>query len=108
MNHYDAILIRERAVRGQPVSAQALAEANVFIENQRRGPGAPARPAPVKPAAIRLPVVPPMAALCMCGARRGMHRVNDERCPNPQWRLGNGEAQWMPTQTFVRAGEGRS
>ena len=37
----------------------------------------------------------PMDALCKCGMRYGMHRVKDYRCPNQNWRPGNGEPQWM-------------
>lgn len=45
----------------------------------------------------------PMDAPCTCGRRYGMHRVNDYACPNPGWKPGNGQEQWMADQTFERA-----
>lgn len=41
------------------------------------------------------PVVPSMDTLCTCGLRYGMHRVKDYACPNQNWRLGNGQPQWL-------------
>lgn len=35
-----------------------------------------------------------MSVLCVCGARRGLHRHGDDACPNRYWRAGNGESQW--------------
>ena len=40
-------------------------------------------------------IVPPMSALCLCGQRYGMHRVGNYLCPNPAWKPGNGQAQWL-------------
>ena len=45
----------------------------------------------------------PMDAKCAaCGRRNGMHRVNTFQCPNPAWRTGNGQPQWL-TGTFTEA-----
>ena len=35
------------------------------------------------------------ARACECGMRYGQHRVNDYRCPNQNWRPGNGQGQWL-------------
>lgn len=40
-------------------------------------------------------IAPPMSALCLCGRRYGMHRVGNYLCPNPEWKPGNGQAQWL-------------
>lgn len=32
-----------------------------------------------------------------CGQRLGKHRYGDDACPNPNWRAGNGQAQWLTT-----------
>jgi hypothetical protein len=48
------------------------------------------------------PLKPPMQALCECGLRYGMHRVNDYACPNQEWRPGNGKPQWL-VRKWVRA-----
>jgi hypothetical protein len=45
---------------------------------------------------------PPYSAMCECGRRYGMHRVNDFACPNQRWSTGNGEPQWL-TRTWKRA-----
>ena len=45
---------------------------------------------------------PPMSAECRCGLRYGMHRINDYACPNPNWRPGNGQPQWLASK-FKRA-----
>jgi hypothetical protein len=42
----------------------------------------------------------PMHDLCTCGRRRGLHRFGDERCPNPHWRPGNGQPQFVPDESF--------
>lgn len=38
---------------------------------------------------------------CVCGHWPGRHRWGDNACPNPKWRCGNGQAQWL-TQTYAR------
>jgi hypothetical protein len=43
----------------------------------------------------------PMHEPCRCGRRRGMHRWGDEACPNPNWRPGNGSAQFV-ARCFAR------
>lgn len=40
----------------------------------------------------------PMSAKCICGLRYGMHRVKDYACPNPAWKPGNGQLQWLPVK----------
>jgi hypothetical protein len=35
---------------------------------------------------------------CQCGKRRGLHRYGNEACPNPAWRVGNGEPHWLMTR----------
>lgn len=40
--------------------------------------------------------------LCACGARLGLHRFPDDACPNPRWRCGNGQPQWLQGE-FVSA-----
>lgn len=58
---------------------------------------------------------------CVCGRRRGQHRYGDEKCPNPKWKVGNGQPQWLdwerytPTidtqavhRTWAREGKGAS
>lgn len=98
MNYYDAQQIRLRHAQRQPVSPEALAEANAFIERTRK-PGAPVKAHP--PLAIfHGSLAPGMDLLCQCGLRYGMHRVGDYACPNPKWRPGNGEPQWMPMARF--------
>lgn len=43
-----------------------------------------------------------MSALCVCcRRRRGLHRVMTEACPNPNWRVGNDQAQFLAS-TFTR------
>lgn len=32
---------------------------------------------------------------CACGSRYGLHRWRDLACPNPKWRCGNGQRQWL-------------
>jgi hypothetical protein len=56
------------------------------------------KPAPTPPKADSMflnNVAPPMDALCECGMRYGMHRVNDLFCPNQEWKPGNGKLQWL-------------
>ena len=40
--------------------------------------------------------------LCVCGKWPGQHRWGDNACPNPRWRTGNGQPQWLE-RTFYRA-----
>jgi hypothetical protein len=47
------------------------------------------------------PVTPPMDTPCACGLRYGQHRVGDYRCPNQEWKPGNGQPQWK-TDVFRR------
>lgn len=99
MNHYDAIQIRERVARNQPVDPRLLAEADAFIATHRNQGAAPAtspdlgRTSP-KPVYLDC-TAPPYSAMCECGRRYGMHRVNDFACPNQKWSTGNGEPQWL-------------
>lgn len=37
----------------------------------------------------------------ICGYRRGLHRWRSEECPNPLWRAGNGQQQFI-MRTFRR------
>jgi len=39
---------------------------------------------------------------CVCGKRSGQHRWGDNACPNPRWRTGNGQPQWLE-RSFYRA-----
>jgi hypothetical protein len=60
-------------------------------------------PLPPKPHHVLVGhVAPNMDTLCECGARFGMHRVNDHACPNDAWRPGNGKPQWL-TRKWERA-----
>lgn len=96
MNHYDAILIRQRHAQRQPVGAAELAEANEYIERTRNLDPAP-RPWPSATPAPRFisNIAPTYDTLCECGSRYGMHRTADFACPNQQWRCGNGQPQWL-------------
>lgn len=62
-----------------------------------------------KPALPPLEKLPPEAnyrQLCACGLRRGLHRYATEHCPNPQWKAGNGQLQWLEA-TFTHRPMGR-
>lgn len=41
---------------------------------------------------------------CTCGHYPGRHRWGDNACPNPRWRAGNGQQQWLQNtyQPFTR------
>jgi hypothetical protein len=34
-------------------------------------------------------------APCLCGERFGRHRWETLACPNPGWKVGNGQPQWL-------------
>jgi len=87
MNYYDARLIRNRAIAGEPVNAETLAEANKYMSSANHAPV-------VVRARVILDTHIPYDRLCSCGARYGMHRVGDFGCPNPKWTCGNGQPQW--------------
>lgn len=42
--------------------------------------------------------------LCACGKRLGLHRFGDNACPNPRWRGGNGQPQWLQSYFSLPAG----
>ena len=44
----------------------------------------------------------PFGVQCVCGKRLGQHRYGDCACPNPRWRTGNGQPQWLE-RSFYRA-----
>lgn len=90
MTYPEAMAIRMRQLQRQPVDADDAAEALRVIQASRGQVHAPASqrvwPAQVAHAS-------PDA--CECGGRLGQHRFGDEACPNPKWRCGNGQPQWL-------------
>ena len=45
---------------------------------------------------VQVQRVIPMDERCaFCGLRYGMHKVHTLTCPNPTWRPGNGQPQWL-------------
>jgi hypothetical protein len=102
MNYYDAQEIVRLHGQGKPINYGSVEEARAFLDGMstpRTGHrGTVIRPA-APPAVMAFP--PTMDTRCTCGLRYGQHRVNDYRCPNQEWKPGNGKAQWL-TAVFRR------
>ncbi len=46
-----------------------------------------------------------LRSICLvCFRRQGMHRFGNNACPNPAWRVGNGEPQWHSANRFNQRG----
>lgn len=88
MNYYDAIQIRLRAARGQAVDRDLLQAANEYVKNERAQQQVQAAKVRAEMVSTPLPILspnqvkPPMAVLCACGARYGMHSYGSYACPN--------------------------
>jgi hypothetical protein len=94
MNYYDARVIMGRVRQGLPVHRAVHRAAQDFLD----GKDAELAARPVLGQAF----LPTFDTLCECGARYGMHRVNDYACPSQEWLPGNGKPQWL-TKSWKRA-----
>lgn len=100
MNYYDAQEILRRHNAGQPINYGTYEEARAYLDREPTLARRAVRPA-APPAVQAFP--PTMDTPCECGLRYGQHRVGNFACPNPAWKPGNGQAQWL-ADVFRRAG----
>jgi hypothetical protein len=90
VNLATAIAVRGRWIRGETVERELLAESDKVIASHHTT---------VRNAQGQNRV---SAGGCVCARPAGHHRWQDYACPNPAWRCGNGQPQWL-TRTYEMA-----